>query len=211
MGPPARVAREPPPVDEQVHPPQGPIGATPRMRGPNEGHPRNGTLERVSGTCPSESASQRAPTCDCQGEVATSGQVGATPQVATPNCDPNGAARESRARAASGRRTGPPPPRGQSGPPPECGGPMGATPGTGPWNVSPAHVRQRAPVRERQHVIARARSPQAARLGPPPKLRPKWGHPRESRAVRPRRPDGGDVHDVQSGPPPKRGGRRVPV
>jgi hypothetical protein len=69
----------------------------------------------------SESANQRAPTCDCQGEVATSGPVGATPQVATPNCDPNGAARESRARAASGRRTGPPPPGANRGHPPNAG------------------------------------------------------------------------------------------
>jgi hypothetical protein len=178
--------------------------------------------------------SQRAPTCVCQGEVATSGQIGATPQAVTPGCDPNRATRENRARAApGGRRT--PLPRGpigatprmqgpgvQSGPPPECGGPIRATPGTGPWNVSPAHVRPsapsqraptcdcqgevatsgqvgatprmrrpddghprsvspvrarpRAPVRERQHVIAKARSPQAARLGPHPKLR-EWGHP----------------------------------
>jgi hypothetical protein len=113
-------------MSNRGHPPnvggEGPIGATPRMRGPNGGHPRNGTLERVSGTCPSESASQRAPTCDCQGEVATSGQVGATPQVATPSCDPNGATRESRARVAPGGPMGAMSMMSNRGHPPNLGG-----------------------------------------------------------------------------------------
>ena len=82
--------------------PRGPIGATPRMRGPNQGHRRNVSPERISGTFPPESANQRAPTCDCQGEVATSGPVGATPQAVTQGCDLNWATRENRARAAPG-------------------------------------------------------------------------------------------------------------
>jgi hypothetical protein len=140
-------------MSNRGHPPnvggEGPIGATPRMRGPNGGHPRNGTLERVSGTCPSKSASQRAPTCDCQGEVATSGQVGATPQVATPNCDPNGAARESRARAASGRRTGPPPPGANRGHPPNAGAQWGPPP-----ERDPGTCLRHMSVRERQSESA---------------------------------------------------------
>ena len=79
-----------------------------------------------------ETASQRPPTCACQGQLAPSTSVEA--------------AWESLLHPAS---------EGD------------------PRNMSPADVGQRAPVRERQHVIAKARSPQAARLGPPPKLRPQ--------------------------------------
>ena len=154
MGPPARAAsgrRNGPLPWVQSGPP--PECGVPMRASPGKG-PWNGTLERVSGRCPSECASQRAPTCDCQGEVATTAQ---------------------------------------SGPPPDCEGQMRATPGTGPWNVSPVCARLRAPVRERQHVIAKARSPQAARLGPP------------ARIARESPPVDKEVHlrRVQSGPPPE--------
>ena len=119
-------------------PPQGPIGATSRMRGPNEGHPRNGSiqngsiqngsLERVSGTCSSECASQRAPTCDFQEEVAASGPVGATPQVVTRMGPP--------VRVAAGGPMGAIFVTSNRGRP--ANGPIGATPRT--WGAKSACV-----------------------------------------------------------------------
>ena len=93
----------------------------------NEGDPRNMSPADVGQRAPvrerqSESANQRAPTCDCQGEVATSGPVGATPQVATPSCDPNGATRESRARVAPGGPMGAMSMMSNRGHPPNLGG-----------------------------------------------------------------------------------------
>jgi hypothetical protein len=138
-------------------------------------------VRAIPGTClrrmsarerQSESASQRAPTCDCQGEVATSGQVGATPQVATPNCDPNGATCESRARAASGRRTAPPP-QGPIGATPRMRGPNEGPPRNGALErVSGAcpseSANQRAPTCDCQGEVA---TPQVAtQMGPPARV-----------------------------------------
>jgi len=103
-----------------------------------------------------ETASQRPPTCACQGQLAPSTSVEAAwesllhpasegdPRNMSPaDVGQRAPVRERQHVIAKARS----PQAARLGPPPECGGPMRATPGTSPRNVSPAHVRQRAPIR----------------------------------------------------------------